>query len=116
MTKKNYSNIASEHHTGLARVFSLFENKTSVGRITYVLFAVCLLLLGADLFYYKKTYFDIENLPGVYGIYGFLVCCFIVLIARIIAGGLQREDDYYAPKDVTSETMPFDEIQERSIE
>ena len=92
----------------LGRKLLFLDNMKNVDRVVYALYALCAFLIVLDLFYYKKTYFDIEDLPGFYGFYGFVMCAALVICARGMRIFLMRDEDYYAPKDVESESYPED--------
>ncbi|MEO0327100.1 MAG: hypothetical protein AAF217_00740 [Pseudomonadota bacterium] len=99
----------------LGRKLLFLDNMKNVDRIVYGLYAFCAVLLLTDLFYYKKTYFTIEDLPGFYGIYGFVMCAALVICARGMRIFLMRDENYYAPKDVESEPYPEDGLDRETV-
>ena len=64
-------------------------------RIYYALVALCVAVVGADLFYVKHVHFEAENLIGAYGLYGFVGCVALVLGAKELRKLLMRDEDYY---------------------
>jgi len=90
----------------IGRKLLWLENMKNVDRIVYGLYATCALLFIADFFYKKKTYLDLEDLPGFYAIYGFVMCALLVICARGMRLFLMRDETYYTPKDVESEAFP----------
>ena len=71
------------------------DQPKNVTLIVWALVAVCVLLFFADASYHKHSYFEIENLFGFYGVYGFFVCVALVLIAKSLRAVLMRSEDYY---------------------
>lgn len=63
--------------------------------IVLALTIVCVLLFFADAFYHKHAYFEIENLFGFYGIFGFTVYVGLVLTAKWLRTLIMRPEDYY---------------------
>ena len=90
----------------LGRAFLWADNKKSVTRVVYGLYTLCALLFVADFFYHKHTTFGIENIPGFYAIYGFVMCAALVICAKAMRKFLKRPEDFYAPHDIESEDYP----------
>ena len=53
------------------------------------------LLLAIDVFVPKHGPFAIEHVFGFYGIFGFVACVALVLIAKQLRRVLMRPEDYY---------------------
>lgn len=94
----------------LGRALSWVDKPRSGAMIVYGLLALCAGLFLADFLYHKHPYFEIEELPGFYGIYGFIVCVALVLCARGLGHFLKRDARYYAPNDIDAEEMPEDQM------
>ena len=92
----------------LGRKLSIFDDMKNVDRLVHGLYGVCALLFLADFMYKKKTYMDLEDVPGFYALYGFFMCAALVICARAMRRLLMRPEDYYAPKDTDSEAYPED--------
>ena len=71
------------------------DEPRNVNRIVYALCAICGLLLVIDPLVHKHGPFAIEHWLGFYGIFGFLACVALVLIARQLRRILMRPEDYY---------------------
>lgn len=80
------------------RVYWLDQPK-NISLIVWALVAVCVALFFADAFYHKHTYFEIENLFGFYGLFGFTVYVGLVLTAKWLRNILMRPEDYYERSD-----------------
>ena len=81
----------------IARLLSGVDNPRNVTRIFYVLIAVCVALGLADFLYHKHSYFDVENYPAIYGIFGFAVYGAVIFIAKGLRLIVRRPEDYYEP-------------------
>lgn len=100
----------------LARKLLWLDNMRNVDRIVYALYVSCALLFLADFFYKKKTYLDLEDLPGFYALYGFIMCAALVVCARGMRLFLMRDETYYAPKDVEAEEYPEHDMEREEID
>ena len=63
------------------------------------LYVVCAILLLTDVFYHKQANISQEESFGFYGIYGFVACVILVLVAKEMRRLLGREEDYYERND-----------------
>ncbi|MGI9435120.1 MAG: hypothetical protein ACR2Q4_09895 [Geminicoccaceae bacterium] len=75
------------------------DQPKNVTIIVWVVVAICVLLFFADGFYHKHVYFEIENLFGFYGLFGFTVYVCLVLTAKWLRNFLMRSEDYYDRDD-----------------
>ena len=78
----------------------LFDQPRNVRRLIRVFFALCVLLLGADLLFHRhlnfaEGVFPVEGWFGFYAIYGFVACVLLVLTATQMRKVLMRREDYY---------------------
>jgi hypothetical protein len=71
------------------------DNPRNVDRLVYVFYVVCALLLLIDGFVPKHGPFAIEHIYGFYGIFGFVACVALVLIAKQLRRVLMRPENYY---------------------
>ena len=71
------------------------DNPRNVDRLVYAFYAVCGLLLVIDGFVPKHGPFAIEHIYGFYGIFGFVACVALVLIAKQLRRVLMRPENYY---------------------
>ncbi|MEM9330028.1 MAG: hypothetical protein AAGA53_01805 [Pseudomonadota bacterium] len=100
----------------LGRKLLWLDNMKNVDRIVYGLYGLCTVLFLADFFYKKKSYLDLEDLPGFYALYGFIMCAALVICARGMRIFLMRSEEYYAPDDVESEAHPEHDLNRESID
>ena len=71
------------------------EQRPNVEKIFWGLVLVCAALGLADFFYDKHPQFAMEEIPAIYGLFGF-VCFFgIVLAGKKFAKLVRRDEDYY---------------------
>lgn len=71
------------------------DHPRNVRRLAYALYAVCALLLLADLFYVKHVHFAFEGWIGFFALLGFVAYCFIVNAAKLLRRLVKRPEDYY---------------------
>ncbi len=71
------------------------DDPRHVTRIVRVLMGLCALALVADFFYAKSPFFDVEEFPGFYAVYGFVVSTALVLTAKQLRKLVGRPEDYY---------------------
>jgi hypothetical protein len=105
----------TKDYPALGRKLLWLDNMKNVDRIVYGLYGLCAVLFLADFFYKKKTYVAIENFPGFYALYGFVMCAALVICARGMRIFLMRGEKYYAPKDVESEPFPESDMERETV-
>ena len=71
------------------------DEPRNVARLFWCLCAACGLLFIADAFYEKHPHFEAEGWFGFYGIFGFLACISLVVIAKILRRLVERPENYY---------------------
>jgi hypothetical protein len=71
------------------------DNPRNVTRLVWSLYVVCGLLLAIDVFVPKHGPFAIEHSFGFYGLFGFIACVVLVLVAKQLRRVLMRPEDYY---------------------
>lgn len=71
------------------------ERPRNVTRIFRGLVLVCVAIGLADFLYHKHVHYDFEQWPGFYGVYGFVSCVGLVLLAKQLRRLIKRDEDYY---------------------
>lgn len=71
------------------------DEPRNVTRVVYGLAVLCVLALGADLFYSKHPHFGFEAWLGFYAVFGFVCSLALVLTAKQLRRVLRRDEDYY---------------------
>lgn len=90
------------------------DDPANVDKIWYGLIGVCALLFAADFFVEKHPYFELENAPNFYGVYGFVACFLLVIAAAQLRKVLMRDEDYYQRLDAEYEARAENERDEGS--
>ncbi len=67
----------------------------NVKKVLWALYAVSGLLIAIDLIFHKHAELGFDDAFGFYGIYGFVSCVLLVLIAKELRKFLSRGEDYY---------------------
>ena len=75
------------------------DKPRNVKNLLIILYVVCALLLLTDVFYHKHAIISLEEAFGFYGIYGFVACVILVLVAKEMRRLLCRKEDYYERND-----------------
>ena len=75
------------------------DKPNNVKKVLLFLYMICALLLSADLIYHRHTLLSVENLFGFYGIYGFVACVLLVLVAKEMRKIVARPENYYGDKN-----------------
>jgi hypothetical protein len=71
------------------------DDPHNVDRLVYGFYVVCVVLLAIDVFVPKHGPFAIEHVFGFYGVFGFVACVALVLLAKQLRRALMRSEDYY---------------------
>ena len=71
------------------------DYKRNVDKVWWAVIAACALVFIGDAFYEKHSAFGIEYVFGYYGLFGFVACVFLVLMAKLLRRILMRPEDYY---------------------
>lgn len=74
----------------------LFDKPRNVKILLAVFFSSVVVLLLLDLVHHRHTVFPWEEAFGFYGVFGFVACVVLVLVAKYILRPLViRKEDYY---------------------
>ncbi|MCY4031502.1 MAG: hypothetical protein OXF05_05240 [Hyphomicrobiales bacterium] len=96
----------------LSRLLQRIDSPLGAKRIYYVLLVVCgLLVVVGALIPHHDAYgmgAIVARIPGFYGIYGFVMCALLVLVAKALRRILMRPENYYAPHAIDSEEIQKD--------
>jgi hypothetical protein len=84
----------ADHEQGDDRPYWL-DKPRNVTRVVWSLYAVCGLLLAIDVLVPKHGTFPVEHTFGFYGLFGFIACVVLVLVAKQLRRVLMRPEDYY---------------------
>jgi hypothetical protein len=89
---------SSDHEPTMAPVERKYwlDSRANVDKLVHYFYVVCALLLLIDVAVPKHGPFAIEHLWGFYGIFGFVACVALVLIAKeVLRRVVMRPEDYY---------------------
>ena len=84
-------------------IFKWLDHKHSSKIIIGTLIVICLVSVLSDFIYHRYGHFAVEEFPGFYAGYGFVMFSLIILGASILRFFLKRSEDYYGYKAVDSE-------------
>lgn len=97
-------------YPALGRMLTWVDRPGSDKKIVWVLAIACLIVFGLDWTYEKHGYFDVENIPGFYALYGFVMFTGLILVAKALRFFIKRPEDYYGDKAIDTEEYPADQI------
>lgn len=100
-----------ETYPALGRMLLWVDRPGSATKIFWALAGVCALLFALDFTYHKHGHFTVEDYPGFYGIYGFVMFTGLILAAKGLRVLIKRPEDYYGDKAVDREDYPEDQLE-----
>lgn len=72
-----------------------FDKPRNVKLFLRVFYVICTIVLLLDLAYHRHVIHAWENLWGFYGLFGFIACVTLVLVAKEMRKAVMRREDYY---------------------
>jgi hypothetical protein len=90
----------------IGRALLWVDKPGSASKVLWGLVGVCFLLFAYDFTFEKHGHFDVEDLPGFFGVYGFVSFTGLILLAKALRALIKRDEGYYGEKAVDSETYP----------
>lgn len=94
----------------LGRLIGRIVGREGTTRFLFLLGGLCLALFLADLMYEKHGHYPIEEIPGFYGIYGFVMFTALILLAKGLRVLIKRDEGYYGDKAIDTEAYPEDQL------
>ncbi len=73
----------------------IFDSPENIRNLLHVFYTICLGLLLIDFIYHRHVIHAWEALWGFYGLFGFIACVTLVLVAKELRKLLMRREDYY---------------------
>ena len=73
----------------------LFDSSATVKRVLYGFYAMCIVLLLADVVVRRHGDHPVEGFFGFYALYGFVACVTLVLVAKVLRNLVMRREDHY---------------------
>jgi len=104
-------NDTPENLPALGRMFLWVDKPGSANKIFWGLAVFCALLFLADFTYHKHGHFEIEDFPGFYGLYGFVMFTLLILAAKTLRIFIKRPEDYYGDKAIDTEDYPASQME-----
>jgi hypothetical protein len=72
-----------------------FDKPENLKRVLRVFYIICAGLLLLDFIHHRHVTHSWENLWGFYGLFGFVACVVLVLVAKEMRKIVMRDEDYY---------------------
>lgn len=87
----------------LGRKLAWLDDPRHVRRLFQILIVICVGLALADFLYHKHVRYAVEELPAIYGVFGFIAYVTVITLAKGLRRIVRRPEDYYAPYSVDPE-------------
>ena len=87
--------MAGDHKHEPSEPITWLDNPRNVKKLLWVLYALCALIVALDFAYEKHPYFEVENIPNFWGLWGFGCFVFIVFVGKGLRKIVMRDEDYY---------------------
>jgi hypothetical protein len=97
-------------YPALGRILLWVDRPGSANKIFWGLAAFCGVLFLADFTYEKHGHFAVEDIPGFYGAYGFVMFTALILLAKALRYFVKRPEDFYGDKAIDREEYPADQL------
>lgn len=72
-----------------------FDDPANLKKVLKIFYALCAGLLLIDFVYHRHVTHSWEGLWGFYGVFGFVACVVLVLVAKEMRKVLMRDENYY---------------------
>ena len=95
----------------LGRLLLWVDRPGSATTVFRVLAGLCALVFVLDFTYEKHGYFAVENLPGFFGVYGFVMFTGLIIAAKTLRFFIKRPEDFYKETAVDCEEYPVDQLE-----
>jgi bacteriorhodopsin len=77
----------------------IFDKPENVTRLLRVFYFICFVLIAIEFWIHRHTEHVLETIFGFYGLYGFIACVILVLIATQMRKLLMRSENFYEEGD-----------------
>lgn len=100
-----------ENLPALGKMLTWVDKPGSANKIFIALAALCAALLIGDFFIEKHEYVHAADMPGFYGIFGFVAFTCVIFGAKALRVIIKRDEGYYGDKSVDLEEYPTEGTQ-----
>ncbi len=108
-----------EHTAGfppLGRALLWVDKPGSASKLFWALAVLCGVLFLLDFAFEHHGHFVIENWPGFFGIYGFVMFTLLILVAKALRFFIKRPEDFYCDKAIDREAYPGDQLERKRFD
>ena len=93
-------------YPALGRLLLWVDKPGSANKIFWALALFCVALFLFDFTFEKHGNFSLEDLPGFFGVFGFIAFTAVILGAKALRVLIKRPEDFYADKAIDTEDYP----------
>lgn len=97
-------------YPALGRMMLWVDKPGSANKIFWGLAIASIVAFLADFTYKKHGVFAVADIPGFYGIFGFVAFTALILMAKTLRVLIKRPEDYYGDKAIDAEDYPEDQL------
>ncbi len=105
-----HPNDNPDNYPALGRMFSWVDRPGNANRLFWGLAVLAALTFLADFTFKKYGAFAIEEVPGFFGVFGFVGFTALILLAKLLRVLIKRPEDYYGDKAIDTEQYPMDQL------
>ena len=95
----------------LGRALMWVDKPGSANKLFWGLAIICLVLFTLDFTYKKYGKFTVEEIPGFFGVYGFVMFTLLILAAKGLRVLIKRPEGFYGDKTIDTEAYPEDQLE-----
>jgi len=95
----------------LGRALMWVDKPGSANKLFWGLAIISGLLFVGDFTYSKYGKMDVGNIPGFYGVYGFVMFTLLILVAKALRVLIRRPEGFYGDKAIDTEAYPEDQLE-----
>ncbi|MCG6901478.1 MAG: hypothetical protein LJE68_02250 [Rhodobacter sp.] len=107
----NPSKDDPDRYPPLGRALLWVDRPGSANKLFWGLAAFCVVLFLLDFTYHKHGHFVVEDYPGFFGIYGFVMFTLLILAAKALRVLIKRNEGFYGDKAIDTEAYPEDQLE-----
>lgn len=97
----------------IGRALLWVDKPGSANKIFWALAAICVGLVLYGFTYEAHGHFDMENISGFYGLFGFVAFSIVIFGAKALRVLIKRPEDYYGDHAVDAEDYPRAGLEKR---
>lgn len=95
----------------LGRALMWVDKPGSANKLFWGLAIFGVVLFALEFTYKKYGEFMVQEIPGFFGVYGFVMFSLLILAAKGLRVLIKRPENYYGDKTIDTESYPEDQLE-----